>query len=633
MSADKLQSLTEIFNQKFFRIPDFQRGYSWQKPQLEAFWGDLDDLTEDRVHYTGVLTVKAIKNVDEIDSWLVKDKKFEAFYVIDGQQRLTTSIILINEILNELVEKEHILPEKKLKWQEKFLFKKYNEYSISYIFGYESDDPSNEFFKTEILKQESSSKIDKRDTLYTSNLANAKEFFKEKLEGLDKDKLRTILIKLSEKFKFNFSKVNDEFDIHVMFETMNNRGKPLSNLELLKNRLIYLSTFLSDENGRNFLKKEINDRWKTIYEYLGKDKDNPMDDDDFLYHHWIMYFQYNRNEASAYAKYLLGKHFTAKKIRDGELSFNDIHKYIRSLSQSVEYWFYLYNPKSSNYSDDIQKWIEKLNRLGMRAFAPLLIVIMIKYSNNEFDKEQFIKLLKSVERFNFLIFNISRKASNTKNTYFYKLANQYYFSKDNIKTIDNIIDEVDKLINSELSLGGFYNFIEEKFKNSEGFYKWDGLKYFLFEYELELQKEHNKEKVIWEEFNKKKKEESIEHIYPQNPKDGEWEAMSKYNEVERGYLLNTLGNLLLLKRSKNSSLQNKCFSLKKKDPKDENGFYNGSNSEIEVDQYEDWTPVELLERGKKMLEFLEKRWNIKFEDHDKLLKLDFLNKKSEDKKN
>jgi uncharacterized protein with ParB-like and HNH nuclease domain len=53
---------------------------------------------------------------------------------------------------------------------------------------------------------------------------------------------------------------------------MNNRGKPLTNLEKLKNRLIYLTTLMSDldEPERKQLRKEINDVWKTCYEFLGK---------------------------------------------------------------------------------------------------------------------------------------------------------------------------------------------------------------------------------------------------------------------------------------------------------------------------------------------------------------------------
>lgn len=46
---------------------------------------------------------------------------------------------------------------------------------------------------------------------------------------------------------FNVYQINDSFDIFVAFEIINNRGKPLSSLELLKNRLIYLSAKLGDE--------------------------------------------------------------------------------------------------------------------------------------------------------------------------------------------------------------------------------------------------------------------------------------------------------------------------------------------------------------------------------------------------
>lgn len=54
MADNKLQSLTEIFNEKIFRIPDFQRGYSWETNQLEDFWEDLENLKEDKIHYIGL---------------------------------------------------------------------------------------------------------------------------------------------------------------------------------------------------------------------------------------------------------------------------------------------------------------------------------------------------------------------------------------------------------------------------------------------------------------------------------------------------------------------------------------------------------------------------------------------------
>ena len=64
--------------------------------------------------------------------------------------------------------------------------------------------------------------------------------------------------------------------------------------------------------------------------------------------------------------------------------------------------------------------------------------------------------------------------------------------------------------------------------------------------------------------------------------------------------LNSLGNLLLLSRKKNSTLQNFDFErkkcLKNKDGKDI-GYYNGSYSEIEVSKQTEWTPEQIKERG------------------------------------
>jgi uncharacterized protein with ParB-like and HNH nuclease domain len=72
MGDNKLQSLSQIFNQKFFRIPDYQRGYAWTTEHLEAFWEDLTILKNNQIHYTGLLTVEEVKK-DQIaknsDKW------------------------------------------------------------------------------------------------------------------------------------------------------------------------------------------------------------------------------------------------------------------------------------------------------------------------------------------------------------------------------------------------------------------------------------------------------------------------------------------------------------------------------------------------------------------------------------
>ena len=45
----ELQTLDDIFTKRIFRIPDYQRGYSWGEKQLEEFWEDLTNLSSDLI--------------------------------------------------------------------------------------------------------------------------------------------------------------------------------------------------------------------------------------------------------------------------------------------------------------------------------------------------------------------------------------------------------------------------------------------------------------------------------------------------------------------------------------------------------------------------------------------------------
>lgn len=650
MADNKLQSLTEIFNQRLFRIPDFQRGYSWQKNQLEDFWDDLMNIKDGKFHYTGLLTIEPIKKSDieksekwQEDFWLLDKGGFKAYYIVDGQQRLTTAIIFIQQLLKHFRANEWVGVETKENWQRRFLYQKYKNNIKSYIFGYEKDNPSDEYFKTKILEQESvtADKVPEQ-TLYTANLRFTKDFFSNKFKGLGKEKLEELFQKVTTCLRFNVYEIDDELDTFVTFETMNNRGKPLSNLELLKNRLIYLTTLIDEEQiAKNKLRKDINEVWKTIYEFLGKNKDNPLDDDVFLRNHWIMYFMYDRKESAAYAKFLLNKKFTAKNVLSKKVTYKEIAEYIQSLAKSVKSWFYLFNAHFSDYSNETQEWLHKLNRIGLRAFPPLMMAVL-----TQCDEAQVIQVLKSAERFIFLVFNLSQRPSNTKNSHFYRLANRFYFGKDScdIRTVladirwmtdgeEGVFGNDDYVYHGWFALDKFQQYIKERFEKEQGYYSWNGLKYFLYEYEQHLQKKSKgNTKVDWLEFASLKKEETIEHIYPQTPNEDCWHStFDGFAKKERKTLLHSLGNLLLLSRSKNSELQNKCFDYKKKHTNgsgNDIGFFNGSYSEIQVASYNDWTPQEILQRGELMLTFLAERWQIDFAAWDiitnDLLQLEFI---------
>ena len=97
-------------------------------------------------------------------------------------------------------------------------------------------------------------------------------------------------------------------------------------------------------------------------------------------------------------------------------------------------------------------------------------------------------------------------------------------------------------------------------------------------------------------------------------------AFKGIRKREREHYQNSLGNLLLLSSAINSSLQNDCFADKKvpKTSRDgvklRSGYSDGSHSEIEVSHSEEWGPNEIRERGLRLLNFLEKRWDIRFSD-------------------
>ena len=645
---NKLRSLNHIFTNRVFRIPDYQRGYSWGTAQLEDFWQDLLNIKDHKIHYTGLLTVEAVSYKEALqkeqwqnDLWMIEeDADSTAYYVIDGQQRLTTSIILINEILSKLTEDQSINNKAKSYWVDKFLYQSVGEGYQSYLFGYERDNPSDEYFKTKILNQKSMSadKVAER-TLYTSNLTTAKEFFIEHLNSLEFVELEKLFKRLINKFRFNFYEIDDELDVFVTFETMNNRGKPLSNLELLKNRLIYLSTLLeTDEVSRQRLRQNINEAWKTVYEYLGRNEKRRMPDDDFLKNHWIMYYKYDRKESNVYAKFLLNKVFTPDRANSGELKAPEIQAYLDSLAKAVKSWFFMHNPELSDYSVETKEWLQKLNRIGMAAFPPLLMAIMMR------EKEpKVLNFIKAAERFVFLVFRVSQRPSHTKNSDFFRLANQFYKGEEGL-TVSEVTSKVATLTDGEWGEGDNYEYygwcdldrfkghIEDLFKRGKGYYGWNSITYFLYEYEQSLESQSGGDtKLFWKSLANRKREDSIEHIFPQTPNKECWEDhYGQFKEKQQRYLLNSLGNLVLLKRKKNSELSNRCFSDKiRYDSKDgERGYFNGSYSEIEIASYDDWTPAEINGRGIQLLKFLEERWGVSFEEwnieYKEMLQLGFL---------
>lgn len=663
----QLYSLSKLFTERLYRIPDYQRGYAWTEKQLKDFWGDLKQLEQDKNHYLGVLTLeqvpKDIVKTWQDDYWIVASKSYSPYYVVDGQQRLTTAIILVQCII-ESVEKSVRLNYNSLaEIRKKFIYDSKDEgISRSYMFGYEKDNPSYEFLKTKIFLESSGSSETPQETIYTHNLEFAKSFFKKHLNFLDLDEKESIYRKLTQNLLFNIYTISTDIDVFVAFETMNNRGKLLSYLELLKNRLIYLSTkFDVEEYEKEKLRSSINETWKSMYHYLGKNKSKPLDDDLFLSNHFIIYFEnpiiledeefdvspdlrnnrvYRRRSRINYSSYLLERKFTVKSIvnsksctdithngEEGEtLSLHEVYAYVRSLQSCVELWYKILNPSDSNFSAEEKLWIDRLIRLSRRddffPAAPLLMVFFQK----EKKRSERVKLLKVLETIGFLdLLNRNRYSI----FYLFDLHPQSLIELAvNLSigkvTTEKIVKELEEKLHKIANSREYLNHVKLEFR-ADGFYKWRGIKYFLYEYEMFLQEKSRTErqKLDWIKFDNYDYE-TIEHIYPQNPRKECWTSkFSCYSSNERSILRHSLGNLLPLSKPKNSSFSNGCFIDKISNEKNTVGYRYGSYSENEITKYSDWTAKEILERGITLLNFMEKRWNIPL--GSRAQKVEFLN--------
>ncbi|WP_368505228.1 DUF262 domain-containing protein [Alkalihalophilus sp. As8PL] len=608
MADNQLKSLMELFQHRLFRIPDYQRGYAWEEQHLLAFWEDLSNLQIDKVHYTGVLTLELVSadiySKWEEERWIIS-RGSKPYFIVDGQQRLTTSIILLQALMDTLAEDELLNFNSKEDIRNMYICQQAaNGIKKAYIFGYEKDNPSYEFLKTEIFKDYSSSSQGV-ETSYTRNLIEAKKFFKARIDPLDLSQKEVLFKKVTQQLKFNVFEIDNDLDVYIAFETMNNRGKPLTNLELLKNRLIYLSTLLhEDEESKSILRKEINESWKTIYEYLGKNQDKPLDDDVFLKNHWIMYYTYSRDKSNVYADYLLNEQFTANRVLKKNVQLTDIQSYIRSLQESIKVWYLIHHPQKFEH-EEIRAWMHKLKRLSLGAFAPLIMASLLTSDHDQ----SIVKLLKAVERYVFILFRVSSRNSNTGDSHFYRTASSLYKKETDLYSV---VNDINNWTWDYTDIESFKKQISDNYKKKKnGYYGWRGLRYFLFEYEIHLREKSGSsvDKIDWDRYEKNS--DSIEHIYPATGTDVYWQSYFDSFEVdEKMVFLHSLGNLVAISQSKNSSLKNASF-LEKKNPSNSNkGYYNGSYSEIELTRFKDWTPELINQREQELLRFLIDRWQI-----------------------
>ena len=608
-STDLLTLRQLLSNRHVFRVPDYQRGYAWNT-EFIIMWQDIIRLyrTNNRKHYTGMLALEEIKDENIKENEAVTGTT--AFYVVDGQQRITSLVIIVKSLIDYIKDE---LPN--LDMSDYVNFFVIND--VIYRFGYSNkrQDGAAQFFEQRVFKNNLG--LPHADK-YLSNINSAKEYIDKELIKYSGDEAKEILDAILDRIVFNLYFVTDEFDVRVTFETINNRGKRLSNLELLKNRLMYLSTFFPSGDARGLqLKIGINTAWQEIYTRLCFGEEQ-LSDDDFLKAHWIVYGNLNKRKSDAYIDSLLGEEFAIDNgifyrfISDKEYSkaYNHVKNYIDSLSRYSLYWAFVNKPEevSINLPADEIYHIKRLSRISNKLYLRAALMTIVADSDLiQADKNVYFS---KVELF---IFTNKLLAQDSNDLSFLVTSAKKLFNASENKTtiFKEIIEDIDKHdlhVDARrviTAINAFkMNILEKK---SEYFYNWNGLSYFLYEYNESLSVQ-NAAPIQWYQLNNT----SIEHVYPQTPTSDYWAAaFGNYTDDEKKRITNSLGNLLLLSSgSENSSLQNYSFPVKKDMSVDSRKFAysDGSRSAREIATNDYWTINEVTTRNNNLIRFMYDHW-------------------------
>ncbi len=608
-------TLQELFNNRIFRVPDFQRGYAWEKQQVGEFLEDLEILSSARHHYTGTIVLHA----DDAKKQDSEGTTYTETNIVDGQQRLTTIVLLLNEISRELKAFESsraLAAGIKKNYVEGTSIDGIPLYKLSL------NKDTDTFFRSGVLPE--SNGVAAPSTASAQRLLDAKKLLSEYLRKADRaparqeNWLRKLLNKVTSRLYFNLYQVEHVSEVGVIFEVMNDRGKPLTNLEKVKNYLLYVAATLDvqQQDTKDHLTDSVNDAWSYILELLMESGlSSPADEDQLLRSHWIMrYDPQSRNwDGSKSVK----NRFDLRKYQDDPSQMlKDIHEYIDGLRSACICYCDARRPTRdgafkafTSKRNDIKSWNSKLVRVGITAtFLPLLMAVRMRWPS---EPEKYLEIIKLCEAFAFRVYRLNGSRSNAGQAALFRLGYDVAHEKVDFG------GAVSRL-KGELAYRCGYKTYEYQMGTEDQqwseVYGWTGLRYFLYEYETSLALDKGgSPKVSWQELRERNRKDTIEHILPQSIENQDYWQKRFDSDVHQEYI-HDIGNLTLTKG--NQYLGNKSFPKKKRD-----GKYCYEDSLLLEEQeiaknWNDWTSESITERRAKLLEWAKKRWHVDFGNGD-----------------
>jgi hypothetical protein len=532
MIQPEFKPLIVILSDKLFRIPEYQRHYSWQTKQRNELFEDIKKLQaarekyDERTHFMATIVCLKTKDKEKVGS-----NTFYVYDIVDGQQRLTTLVILLKAISLKLRNDEQLDEAKEL---DKLLVKDDGRLIIL------QNNHDNRLILRDYLKNGNEPQADSIQTVADKNIFQAikdcEKFINCHSNVVD------LLALVKNYLYFIFQSLEDKGAVYTIFEVLNSRGLDVDWLDKCKSLLMgLLYEYASSPENNDLFSQHLNELhsyWSDIYREIGLQN---------IPGHEIIRFAATLKEESGAGRPLSAEDTLeffkndCTKVSSNDLVINKIIENTVWLKEITSCLSKLYADKRRNAVTDITQ-----ARL-------LAVAIMLRKDLREEERNS---LLEQWERTSFKIYGLFRKDSRTKVGEYVRAAKK--IRKDANATVNDLLNTIAR-IGSDFPI----DTAVEELKKHDFYSDWQKeLQYFFFRYEEYLAKMNGTQldQIIWNEIWESNPNNTIEHILPQDKSKPCW---NHFTEDEHRELVHSMGNLCLLAPRLNSEAGNKGFSDKK----------------------------------------------------------------------
>jgi hypothetical protein len=417
-------TLDKLLQGRLFRIPDYQRAYSWESKQREDLFGDIRKLAQhtksERRHFMSTVVCLQTSEREEVGA-----DEFGVFHVVDGQQRLTTLIIILKSLAKKLASGNDAEIKESGKLNE--LLVKENGRLILLQTNHDSKLLFRNYLEKGIIPEE-----ENVETLADRNMIRAFKECEVFVEHWVPDSL-SLLKLVKNRLDFIFYVLEDEGSVHTTFEVLNSRGLEVDWLDKCKSMLMGIAFERLEVDARTEYIEELRDCWTKIYKTIGLKKISGQE---------ILKFAATLENSNSQSKINSPENamdFFRKKCGKNPKIVIEVSANFLKITEQLE-------RLSKN---------PRLNAVTKISHARLLAVAIML--NESLDKNSKQKILKEWEKVTFRIFGMCRKDSRTKVGDYVRLAREI-ISLDIRKEIDskgaNVY--VDSIIKKIANLGEDY---------------------------------------------------------------------------------------------------------------------------------------------------------------------------------